>query len=81
MVLNVAIDSKLEAFIERIERIEEEKKTLADEVKVIMEEAKKEGFNAKAIRDVIRLRKMNHEEIVKYQDVVDTYLHKLGILK
>ena len=81
MVLDVEIDSKLEAFIERIERIEEEKKTLADEVKVIMEEAKKEGFNAKAIRDVIRLRKMNHEEIVKYQDVVDTYLHKLGILK
>ena len=70
---------QLTAFIERIERLEEEKKTIADDVKDVYAEAKGTGFDTKAIRKVIALRKLDQDERMEQEAILDTYLHALGM--
>lgn len=70
----------LKAFVERIERLEEEKKTIADDIKDVYAEAKSNGFDTKALRSVIRLRKQDADERAEQQAILDTYLHALGML-
>ena len=69
----------LKAFIERIERLEEEKKTLADDVRDVYAEAKANGFDVKALRTVVRLRRQDVNERKEHEAIVDTYLHALGM--
>ena len=71
---------QLKAFVERIERLEEEKKTIADDIKDVFAEAKAMGFDTKALRTVIRMRKQDVEERQEQQAILDTYLHALGML-
>jgi uncharacterized protein (UPF0335 family) len=71
---------QLKAFIERIERLEEEKKAIADDIKDVYAEAKGTGFDTKALRTVIRLRKQEPSERQEEQAILDTYLHALGML-
>jgi uncharacterized protein (UPF0335 family) len=71
---------QLKAFVERIERLEEEKKTIADDVKDVYAEAKAMGFDTKALRTVIRMRKQDVNERQEQQAILDTYLHALGML-
>ena len=71
---------QLKAFVERIERLEEEKKTIADDIKDVFAEAKAMGFDTKALRTVIRLRKQDVSERQEQQAILDTYLHALGML-
>lgn len=79
---NVAVD-QLTLIVERIERIEAEKKGLSDDVKEIYQEAKGNGFEAKAIRRIVRLRAMDasqkaaHEEV---ESILETYMQALGML-
>lgn len=75
---NVAAD-QLRAFIERVERINEEKQALADDTKEIFAEAKACGFDTKAIRKIIALRKLDEADRQEQQAVLDTYLHALGM--
>jgi uncharacterized protein (UPF0335 family) len=70
----------LKAFVERIERIEEEKKTIADDVRDVYAEAKANGFDAKALRTVVRLRKLDADERKEQEAILETYLHALGML-
>lgn len=70
---------QLTAFIERIERLEEEKKTIADDVKDVYAEAKANGFDTKAMRKVIALRKLDQDERMEQEAILDTYLHALGM--
>lgn len=74
----VAAD-QLRAFIERIERMEEEKKAVADDIKEIYAEAKGTGFDTKVLRKVISIRKMDMNERLEQEAVLDTYLHALGM--
>ena len=69
----------LKAFVERIERLEEEKKTIADDIRDVYAEAKGTGFDTKALRTIVRLRKLNTDERREQQEVLDTYLHALGM--
>lgn len=71
---------QLRAFVERIERLEEEKKAIADDIKDVYAEAKAMGFDTKALRSVIRLRKQDANERQEQQALLDTYLHALGML-
>jgi uncharacterized protein (UPF0335 family) len=71
---------QLKAFIERIERLEEEKKAIADDIKDVFAEAKGNGFDVKALRTVIRLRKQDADERREQDALVETYLHALGML-
>jgi uncharacterized protein (UPF0335 family) len=70
----------LKAFVERIERLEEEKKALADDIRDVYGEAKANGFDAKALRAVVRLRKMDADERKEQDAILETYLHALGML-
>jgi uncharacterized protein (UPF0335 family) len=71
----------LRSFIERIERLEEEKKALADDIKEIFAEAKGTGFDVKAMRSVIRLRKMEKADRQEQEYMLDLYKHALGMLE
>jgi uncharacterized protein (UPF0335 family) len=75
---NVAAD-QLRLFIERIERLEEEKKGVGDDVKDVYLEAKATGYDAKIIRQVIRLRKMPVHDRQEMEAVLQTYLAALGM--
>jgi uncharacterized protein (UPF0335 family) len=71
---------QLRAVVERVERMEEEKKAISDDIKDIYAEAKAHGFDVKALRTVIRLRKMDQEQRAEHDAIVETYLSALGIL-
>ena len=70
----------LRAFVERIERLEEEKKALADDIRDVYAEAKANGFDTKALREVIKLRKIDIEERKEQEAILETYLQALGML-
>ena len=69
----------LKAFVERIERLEE-KKALADDVRDVYAEAKANGFDAKALRTIVRLRKQDADERREHEAILETYMHALGML-
>jgi uncharacterized protein (UPF0335 family) len=71
---------QLKAFVERVERLEEEKKALADDIRDVYAEAKATGFDVKALRTIVRLRKQDVNERKEYEAVLETYLHALGML-
>jgi uncharacterized protein (UPF0335 family) len=70
----------LKAFVERVERLEEEKKTIADDIKDVYAEAKGNGFDVKALRQVVRLRKQDVDERKEQEAILDTYLQALGMI-
>ncbi len=70
----------LKAFVERVERLEEEKKALSEDIKDVYAEAKGNGFDVKALRQVVRLRKQDKHERAEQEAILDTYLQALGML-
>lgn len=70
---------QLRAFIERIERLEEEKKTISDDIKEVFAEAKGTGFDTKAMRTIIRLRKKDQAERQEEEAMLDLYMAALGM--
>jgi uncharacterized protein (UPF0335 family) len=71
---------QLKAFVERVERLEEEKKAIADDIRDVYAEAKANGFDVKALRTVVRLRKQDINERKEQEAILETYLHALGML-
>jgi len=71
----------LKAFVERIERLEEEKKATSDDIRDVYAEAKANGFDIKALRTVVRLRKLDVEERQEQEAILETYMHALGMIK
>ena len=72
--------SQLKAIVERIERLEEEKKTLSDDIKEVYGEAKGHGFDVKALRTIVRLRKQDADERQEQETILETYKQALGML-
>jgi uncharacterized protein (UPF0335 family) len=70
----------LKAFVERVERLEEEKKAIADDIRDVFAEAKANGFDVKALRAVIKLRKQDADERREQEAILETYMHALGML-
>ena len=77
-VNGVAAD-RLRAFIERIERLEEEKAALTADVREVYAEAKAVGFDTKVMRQVVRLRKMETSDRREMEELVDLYMGALGM--
>ena len=71
--------AELRQFIERIERLEEEKKTLADDIADVMGEAKGRGYDTKAMKMIIRLRKKDANERIEEETILQTYMAALGM--
>jgi len=70
---------RLKAFVERIERLEEEKSALGEDIKEIYAEAKGMGFDCKTIRQCVRIRKMDKELRREQEELLQTYLAALGL--
>jgi len=70
---------KLRSFVERIERLEEEKKGLSDDIKDVYGEAKGEGFDVKIIRKIISLRKKDKQERQEEEEILELYKAALGM--
>jgi uncharacterized protein (UPF0335 family) len=70
---------QLRLFIERIERLEEEKKGIADDIKDVYSEAKGQGYDAKIIKQIIRLRRMEKDARDEEEAILDTYKAALGL--
>ncbi len=70
---------RLRSFIERIERLEQEKQDLAADIREVYSEAKGVGFDPKIMRAVIRLRKLDDNDRREQEMVLDTYMHALGM--
>ena len=68
----------LRAFIERIERLEEEKRTIADDIKEVYAEAKGNGFDAKIMRNIVSIRRMDREKRIEEETILDLYMQALG---
>jgi len=70
---------QLRAFIERIERMEEEKRGIADDIKEIYAEAKGNGFDTKVLRQIVRIRKQDHAERMEQEALLELYMAALGM--
>jgi uncharacterized protein (UPF0335 family) len=71
---------QLRAFIERVERLEEDKKAIADDIKEVFAEMKGTGFDTKAVRTLIRLRKKDQAERQEEEAILDLYKAALGMV-
>lgn len=70
---------QLRAFVERIERMEEEKKAISDDIKEIYAEAKGNGFDTKVLRQIVRIRKQDHAERMEQEALLELYMAALGM--
>lgn len=72
--------AQLKSIIERIERLEEEKKALADDIRDVYAEAKANGYDTKTLRQVVKIRKLDRAEREEQEALLDVYLHALGMI-
>jgi uncharacterized protein (UPF0335 family) len=73
-------DNRLRLLIERVERLEEERKGIADDIRDTYAEAKAVGYDAKIMRQIVRLRKMKPDERAEMEAILETYKAALGML-
>ena len=72
-------DDRLRLLIERIERLEEEKKGIGDDIKDVYGEAKAVGYDARIMRQIVRLRKMKPDDRAEMDAILETYMAALGM--
>jgi len=72
-------DDRLRLLIERVERLEEEKKGISDDIKDVYLEGKAVGYDSKMMREVVKLRKLKPEERAEKQAILDAYMAALGL--
>jgi uncharacterized protein (UPF0335 family) len=75
----IAVD-QLKSIIARVEKLEEEKTSIAADIRDVFAEAKGNGFDVKAIRDILKIRKMDAQELEEQETIFDTYRRALGML-
>jgi uncharacterized protein (UPF0335 family) len=71
---------QLKSIIERIERLDEERKTISDDIRDVYAEAKGNGFDVKALRTIVRLRKQDANERQEQETILETYMQALGMV-
>jgi uncharacterized protein (UPF0335 family) len=76
---NSVAGAELKSFVERIERLQEDKQSIADDIKDVFGEAKGRGYDRKVLTEMLRLRKMDETARQEWEHLRDTYGHALGI--
>ncbi|PZR89745.1 MAG: DUF2312 domain-containing protein [Stutzerimonas stutzeri] len=76
---DIETNDQLRSIVERIERLEAEKKTVADDIKEVYSEAKGNGYDTKVLRKVIAIRKRDRDEVAEENAILDLYLQALGV--
>jgi uncharacterized protein (UPF0335 family) len=71
---------QLKSIVERIERLDEERKTISDDIRDVYAEAKGNGFDVKALRTIVRLRKQDAGERQEQETILETYMQALGMM-
>lgn len=71
---------QIKSIVERVEKLEEEKKAITDDIKDVFAEAKGNGFDVKALRTIVRMRKQDAGERAEQEAILETYMHALGML-
>ena len=79
-ILNQAAQGQLKSIIERIERLEQEKSEIAEQIKEVFAEAKGNGFDVKVLRKVVRIRKQDRAKRLEEEAITDLYLSAMGEL-
>lgn len=77
-ILNQAAQGQLKSVIERIERLEQEKAEIAEQIKEVFAEAKGNGFDVKILRKVVRIRKQDRAKRLEEESILDLYLSAMG---
>ena len=77
-VLNASAQGMLKSTIERIERLEEEKRAIADDIKEVYAEAKGTGYDAKVMRKIVSIRRMDRQKRIEEEEILSLYLEALG---
>ena len=77
-ILNQAAQGQLKSVIERIERLEQEKAEIAEQIKEVFAEAKGNGFDVKVLRKVVRIRKQDRAKRLEEESILDLYLSAMG---
>jgi len=77
-VLNATAQGQLKSIIERVERLEQEKAEVAEQIKEVFAEAKGNGFDTKILRKVVRIRKQDRAKRMEEEAILDLYLSALG---
>jgi uncharacterized protein (UPF0335 family) len=77
-VLNSTAQTRLKTIIERVERLEEDKAAVANDIKEVFAEAKGEGFDVKILRKIVRLRKQDKAKRLEEEAILDLYLSAIG---
>ena len=71
---------QLKAFVERIERLAEEKKAISDDIRDVYAESKGNGYDVKALRAIVRMRKQDPNERAEAETILETYMQALGMI-
>lgn len=71
---------QLKSFIERIERLHEERQTISDDIKDVFAEAKGTGFDTKALKAILQIRRQDADQRAEHEAIVDLYMQALGML-
>jgi uncharacterized protein (UPF0335 family) len=77
-VLNSTAQSQLKSIIERVERLEQEKAEIAEQIKEVFAEAKGNGFDVKVLRKIVRIRKQDRAKRMEEEAILDLYMSALG---
>nr|WP_255312388.1 DUF2312 domain-containing protein [Kiloniella majae] len=78
--MNGVTADRLRGFVERIERLESEKKGIADDIKEVYAESKALGFNTKIMRKIVSIRKLEQQDRMELEELIDVYKHALGMV-
>lgn len=76
----VNVNNQLKSIVERVERLEADKKEIADDIRDVFREASGQGFDVKALRTIIRMRKQDPQERQEAETILETYMQALGML-
>lgn len=79
-VIDSTAKEYLNQFMARIERLEEDKKNLLEDIKELYAEAKAQGFDAKILKQVVRIRKIDRAKLDEQEELLDLYKHALGMI-
>ncbi len=80
MTFEVVSSGQLRQFIEKVERLEEEKAELMDAIREVFAEAKGNGFDVKIMKQVLKMRKMKQEELMEQEELLTLYMQALGMV-
>lgn len=77
--MSIVSAEQLRQYIDRLERLEEEKTEISAHIREVMAEAKGNGFDVKAIKQIMKIRKMKPQERMEQEEIITTYMHALGM--